>query len=114
MPRLRTHRNKFQIRSSLKLCAGSAELCAGEPGWYEPFWRLILIENNSPQDIGVMEAELVQVVIEIIFIVMWKGVKGSDHAAWVVRSYFIILSFSQLRLDQTKTVVSYWNTHFFL
>ena len=78
-------------------------MCAGEPAWYEPFWRLILIENNSPQDIGVMEAELVQVVIEIIFIVMWKGVKGSDHAAWVVRRFLVAIFSTVYRKDQDKT-----------
>ena len=70
----------------------SAERCANEIGWYEPLWRLILTENNSPSDMDVMEAELVQVVIEIIHIVMWSGIIGSDIPTWTVM--FFLYSFS--------------------
>ena len=59
--------------------------CANEPGWYEPIWRLIVSENTQPEDLeDVMETELVHVVIEIIHIVMWTGIIGSDIAAWIV------------------------------
>lgn len=58
--------------------------CAGEVGWYEPIWQLIATENSRPTDMDVMEAELVQVVIEIIYIVMWSGIIGSDLNAWTV------------------------------
>lgn len=76
----------IKIRHSLKLSSQSAHHCADELGWYEPIWKLILKENNSPTDMDVMEAELVQVVIEIIHIVMWRGIDGSDTATWRKRS----------------------------
>ena len=68
----------------MKLSQTSAYHCAGEQGWYEPIWELILSENKSTQDMDVMEAELVQVVIEIIHIIMWRGIDGSDLQAWTV------------------------------
>ena len=59
--------------------------CANESGWYEPVWRLIVAENSQACDIDdVMEVELVHVVIEIIHIVMWTGIVGSDNPAWIV------------------------------
>ena len=65
----------------------SAQQCANQPGWYEPFLKLITVqecEEDSPSDPDVMEAELVQVVLEIVHIVMWKGNEGSDSIAWKV------------------------------
>lgn len=62
--------------------------CANEAGWYEPIWRMIVTENSQPSDMDVMETELVQVVIEIIHIVMWSGIIGSDVASWMVSYFF--------------------------
>eukprot|EP00111_Clytia_hemisphaerica_P022278 TCONS_00065481-protein len=76
----------IKVRNSLKLSDISSVRCANEPGWYEPIWRLIVSENTQPEDLeDVMEAELVHVVIEIIHIVMWTGIIGSDIAAWTKR-----------------------------
>ena len=68
--------------------------CANEHGWYEPVWRLIVAENSQACDVDdVMEVELVHVVIEIIHIVMWTGIVGSDNPAWIVseKSHLLFL-----------------------
>ena len=62
----------------------SAIRCADEIGWYEPIWKLITTENSLPEDMDVMEEELVHVVLEIIHTVMWFGIIGSDLPAWTV------------------------------
>ena len=50
---------------------------------------MIVTENSQPSDMDVMETELVQVVIEIIHIVMWSGIIGSDVSSWMVGSFIL-------------------------
>ena len=57
---------------------------ADQVGWYIPIWILILRENTAADDIGVMETELVKVVVEIILLVTWKGIIGNNQVVWTV------------------------------
>ena len=68
----------------MKLCQISAERFADQVGWYIPIWSLILRENTAADDIGVMETELVKVVIEIILLVTWNGISGNDQVVWTI------------------------------
>ena len=74
----------------MKLSDVSAVRCANEAGWYEPIWKMIVKENCQPTDMDVMETELVQVIIEIVHIVMWTGIIGSDVPAWTVSRLFLL------------------------
>ena len=49
-------------------------------------------ENNTEDDVGIMECELVSVVLDVIHAVIWNGISGADQHCWVVRNNFLELS----------------------
>lgn len=99
----------------MKLSDISASRCANEHAWYEPIWRLIVSENTQECDVDdVMETEMVMVVIEIIHIVMWSGIVGSDTPSWVVSGFQNNLFYSTkdgLREKITSFSFSYFRNH---
>ena len=65
----------------------STKKCVLLPAWYEPFLQLIMAQpdGESAPEPNQMQEELAEVVLEIIHIIMWKGIDGSDTTVWKVR-----------------------------
>ncbi|XP_065051660.1 neurobeachin-like protein 2 [Rhopilema esculentum] len=77
----------LKVRHSLKCYPQSAKKCAQIAAWYVPFLELIVIHPDSElsSEHDQIQDELVEVVLEIIHLSMWKGIDGSDPGVWKER-----------------------------
>ena len=71
----------------MKCHPASTKRCAPLPAWYEPFLQLIMVQPDGDNafKLDQMQEELAEVVLEIIHLIMWKGIDGSDTTVWKVR-----------------------------
>ena len=74
------------MRHSLKCYPQSAKRCAQLAAWYVPFLDLIVVHPDSElsSEHDLIQDELVEVILEIIYLSMWKGIDGSDPGVWKV------------------------------
>ena len=76
----------------MKCHPASTKKCVDLPAWYEPFLQLIMLEPGGGDDSfkpDQMQEELAEVVLEVIHLVMWKGIDGSDQSVWRVGTKFV-------------------------
>jgi len=83
----------LKIRNSMKCHPSSTKKCVVLPAWYEPFLQLIMLQPGGDDAFkpDQMQEELAEVVLEVIHLVMWKGIDGSDESVWRVGTKYVKL-----------------------
>ena len=77
----------------MKCHPSSTKKCVVLPAWYEPFLQLIMLQPGGDDAFkpDQMQEELAEVVLEVIHLVMWKGIDGSDESVWRVGTKYVKL-----------------------